>query len=45
MVKKETSGKQKFVRRSFGEKKGGKANLRKNRDQRKKGQPKWKSRV
>jgi len=32
-----------FVRRAFGEKKGGKGGLRKNKDQRKKGQPSWKN--
>ena len=32
-----------YVRKSFGEKKGGKGNLRKNKEQRKKGQAKWKS--
>ena len=32
-----------YVRKSFGEKRGGKGNLRKNKEQRKKGQPKWKN--
>ena len=32
-----------YVRKSFGEKRGGKGNLRKNKEQRKKGQPSWKN--
>ena len=35
--------KKEYVRKSFGEKKGGKGGLRKNRDQRKKGQSSWKN--
>ena len=32
-----------YVRKSFGEKRGGKGGLRKNKEQRKKGQPSWKN--
>ena len=32
-----------YVRKAMGEKIGGKGNTRKNRDQRKKGQPSWKN--
>ena len=35
--------KKEYVRKAFGEKKGGKGGLRKNRDQRKKGQSSWKN--
>ena len=41
--KKDFVRKSDFERKAFGERKGGKGNLRKTKEQRKKGQPKWKN--
>ena len=41
--KSQGSGKGDFIRKAFGENRGGKGNLRKSKEQRKKGQPRWKN--
>lgn len=38
-----SAGRGDYIRKSFGDKKGGKGNRRKTKDQRKKGQPKWRN--